>query len=158
METADHKADNSDVQKDLTPLKARHFHPGHIRYACMRDGGSYSGCKLAAFSGANGVHAVDKCNEFFEGNENLTVMDMWYENNEVVVLYTNFMDPEEKADFDDAAEELRGIMQRKREERRKAQMDTATAEEKESKEAKRLQEVGRKCEANHGKLARKGKR
>jgi hypothetical protein len=65
------------------------------------------------------------------------------------------MDPEEKADFDDAAEELRGIMARKREERRKAELETLTAEEKAARETERLVEVGKKCEANHGKKARK---
>jgi hypothetical protein len=118
----------------------------------MRDGGSYSGCKLERFS------TIEDLNKFFEANENMTVMDMWPgtgQNPDWYVLYTNFMDPEEKADFDDAAEELRGIMARKREERRKAELETLTAEEKAARETERLVEVGKKCEANHGKKARK---
>jgi len=137
------------------------FHPGHIRYSCHRDGGSYSGSLLKRFISETGyegsVHAVDACNAFFAAHENLTVLDMWVHEHEVVALYTNFMDAEELEDFNDAAEELRGIMARKREERARAKLDAASEEEKVRAEAKRLQEVGRKCEQNHGKKMRKGK-
>lgn len=149
------------VLKDKQGDRPKVFHPGHIRYSCHRDGGSYSGCKLERFISETGpketVHAIDKCNAFFAANENLSVMDMWVHEHEVVVLYTNFMDEEELEDFNMAAEELRGLMEKRREERRKAKLESLEGAEKDAAEQKRLAEVGKKCEQNHSKKAKKGK-
>lgn len=121
-------------------------HPGHIKYASQKDGGKYVGCKMEFFAGTGDLNA------FFKEQSNLVVIELFPHQGGWHVLYTNQLEREEMEmylELQDAYVKVKDDLLRKR---ALARMEEEAELDKQEDELERLSTLGKKCEANHGKL------
>lgn len=121
--------------------------PGKINY--MNERGSATGCRAIVFTSA------DDLNTFFEQNSGLLVVEIKpLPTSALLCLYTQALGDEELEDFREFNYLVREHMDKKRAERDEQKAKNEEAKLKAEAEAKRLAELGRKCENNHKGLNR----
>lgn len=124
-------------------------HPGHIKYASQKDGGKYVGCRLEGFTN------VEAVNEFFERNSNLVVIEMFpprSSDGAWTVLYTNQLEREEMEMYLQLQEAYTKVKEDLLRSHALARAKEEEELDKQEAELERLSTLGKKCEANHGKL------
>lgn len=140
-----------EVKEDLTPKGPKKFFPGNINIA--HEKGLYSGSDIKIFTEGEGIGRLDdQIKEFFAADPRLLVVDMKFYGSKVLVLYTNTLDDEEQAEFEAQGAYIHEMMDTWRQRREKSKQEQAETKRKAEAELKRLADVGRKCEANHGAL------
>jgi hypothetical protein len=134
-------------------------YPGKINFADVR--GNYPGCAAIEFRDAI------EMNSFFADNPNRLVVAVFPTQRRfmggvvefyITCLYTKILTDEEIAEFNEVQSEARRLIDERKAKREAARKLIEEEKVKQLQEQKRLLDLGRKCEENHGGLVEENRK